>query len=474
MLTQTLAANPALSPENVRSLLAQSMMIDGFDLVLDLHKSKGARLYDSLHDKTMLDFFTFFASAPIGMNHPKLWNDKAFLDKLLYAAIVNPSNSDVYSVEMAEFVDTFRKLAMPKEMKYTFWIAGGTLGIENAIKAAFDWKVKKNFKKGYKTERGHQVLHFKQAFHGRSGYTLSMTNTDPNKTDYFPKFEWPRVSNPKITFPLTEERLVSLEKAEKDSLNEIKKAFKENKDDIAAILIEPIQGEGGDNHFRPEFLKALRLLTLENDAMLIFDEVQTGLGLTGTMWASQQLLSNGKPCTNDSHTCADTNCVAQESKLCMPDMIAFGKKMQVCGFMCSERIDEVADNVFHVPSRINSTWGGSLADMLRSKKFIEIIAEEHLVENAANVGAFLLSKVQLLAEEFKRTVTSPRGRGLMCAFDVPSKEFRTKFLAEARKNGLMIVGCGDNTVRFRPPLSLTIAEAEEGIGVIRNALKHTL
>ncbi|MCS6988990.1 MAG: aspartate aminotransferase family protein [Chloroherpetonaceae bacterium] len=472
-MTSSTLAKRDIAPELVRQVLSKSMIVDGLDVVLDLQKSKGAYLYDSLTKRRYLDFFTFVASAPVGANHPKVWDDKAFLEKLLYAAIVNPSNSDIYSVEMAEFVETFRQIAMPKGMKYTFWIAGGALAVENAIKAAFDWKVKKNFRKGYKTEKGHQVLHFKQAFHGRSGYALSLTNTDPAKTDFFPKFDWPRITNPKITFPLNEQNLAEVERLEAQAIAEIKQAFFERKDDIAAIIIEPIQGEGGDNHFRPEFLKALRLLALENDAMLIFDEVQTGVGLTGTMWAAEQLLNNGKPCAVGEATCKTLNqCVADE--LCLPDMIAFGKKTQVCGFMSTARIDEIPDNVFHVPSRINSTWGGNLVDMLRSKKYLEIIEQEHLLNNAKNIGAFLLSKIQLLAEEFKGFVSNPRGRGLMCAFDLPDKETRNRFVSEATKQGVLMLGCGERSVRFRPPLTLALSEAEEGIALVRNAVKAIL
>ncbi len=472
MTSQTLFKKD-IAPELVHQVLAKSMIVDGLDIVLDIQKSRGAYLYDAVSKRSLLDFFTFVASAPVGANHPAIWNDKAFLDKLLYAAIVNPSNSDIYSVEMAEFVETFRQLAMPKGMKYTFWIAGGALAVENAIKAAFDWKVKKNFKKGYKTEKGHQVIHFRQAFHGRSGYTLSMTNTDPAKTDLFPKFNWPRITNPKITFPLNAENLAAVEQLEAQAIAEIKQAFYENKDDIAAIVIEPIQGEGGDNHFRPEFLKALRLLSLENDAMLIFDEVQTGIGITGTMWAAEQLLNTGNPCAVGDMTCKSLGrCVGEE--LCLPDMIAFGKKTQVCGFMSTTRIDEIEDNVFHVPSRINSTWGGNLVDMLRSKKYLEIIEQEHLLANAKNIGAFLLTKIQLLAEEFKGTVSNPRGRGLMCAFDLPDKATRNKFISEVMKQGVVMLGCGERTVRFRPPLTLTLAEAEAGMALVRNALKAVL
>jgi len=254
-----------------------------------------------------------------------------FLEKLSLVAITKVSNSDMYTPEMAQFVDTFVRVAKPAYMKHLFFIDGGTLGVENALKAAFDWKVQSNFARGYSAETGHQVVHFKQAFHGRSGYTLSLTNTDPNKTNYFPKFSWPRIDNPKILFPLDAANLRSVQRAEDRAVGQIEKAFDEHPDDIAAILIEPIQGEGGDNHFRPEFFQRLRQLADAREAMLIFDEVQTGVGLTGAMWAAE-------------HTGVK------------PDMICFGKKVQVCGFICSTRIDTVPGNVFAVRSRINSTW----------------------------------------------------------------------------------------------------------------------
>jgi L-lysine 6-transaminase len=182
----------------------------------------------------------------------------------------------------------YSRVAIPDYLPHAFFISGGALAVENALKTAFDWKVRKNFAKGYSTERGHQIMHFREAFHGRSGYTLSMTNTaDPRKTQYFPKFDWPRVLNPKVTFPLDEENLAQVKQAEETSINQIKQAIKDNPDDIAAIIIEPIQGEGGDNHFRPEFFAALRTIADENDILLIFDEVQTGVGVTGKMWAYQ-------------------------------------------------------------------------------------------------------------------------------------------------------------------------------------------
>ena len=184
-----------IRPEDVHKILSKYMLVDGFDLVMDLRKSKGCRIYDSRRDRWFLDFFSFFASSPLGCNHPALL-EPDFLKKLAEVAVNKPTNPDVYTVEMAEFVDTFGRLAMPDHFKHLFFIDGGALAVENALKTAFDWKIRKNIAAG-KGEKGEQVIHFQEAFHGRSGYTLSLTNTfDPRKTMYFPKFKWPRILNP--------------------------------------------------------------------------------------------------------------------------------------------------------------------------------------------------------------------------------------------------------------------------------------
>ncbi len=436
--------NARIAPAQVHSTIGRHMLADGYDIVLDLEKSQGRRLHDAKSGRDYLDLFSFFATLPIGFNHPKT-HEAEFLKKLTRAALVNPTNSDIYSTEMAEFVDTFGTLAQPSYLPHAFFIAGGALGVENALKAAMDWKVRRNFKKGYKEEKGHQILHFRDAFHGRSGYTVSMTNTaDPRKYQYFAKFDWPRVDHPALTFPVNAAELERVQKAEAHSLEQIRAAFRERKDDIAAICIEPIQAEGGDHHFRTEFLAALKSLAHENDALLIFDEVQTGIGLTGRMWAHQH---------HDVQ----------------PDLLAFGKKMQVCGCLGGGRMDEEPENVFRTSSRINSTWGGNLVDMVRCAKYLEIIHEEKLVENAATVGAYLLDGLQTLQTERPDVLSNARGRGLMCAIDFADTETRNAVADKAYDLGVIILGCGKRSLRFRPPIDITKAEVDEALTLFAKA-----
>ncbi|NLP06509.1 L-lysine 6-transaminase [Candidatus Fermentibacteria bacterium] len=435
-----------IPPGEVHSTLSKHILADGFDLVLDLRKSSGSRIHDSREGRDFLDLFSFFASAPLGMNHPKLMEPE-FMRHLAEVAVNKPSNSDFYTVEMAQFVETFVETVIPESHPHLFFVDGGALGVENALKAAFDWKVRKNIAAG-RGVTGSRVIHFRHAFHGRTGYTLSLTNTaDPRKYLYFPKFDWPRVSSPAARFPL-EEHLEENVRDEKKALEEIDEAIAVHGHDIACLIVEPIQAEGGDRHFRAEFLGELRDRADRHDFMLIYDEVQSGMGLTGSWWAWQSIG------------------VA-------PDIFAFGKKSQVCGMACSRRIDEVPDNVFHESSRLNSTWGGNLTDMVRSTRYLEIMREEDILSNVRARGDQLMAGLRPLAERHP-LITNLRGRGLMCAMDLPDGATRDRVIGAIYRHGAIILPCGCSSIRFRPPLNITSAEIEEALDIIGRALAEIL
>jgi L-lysine 6-transaminase len=432
-------AQIAVPADQVFPILRQNILVDGFHLVIDLEKSHGPVMVDALEGKEYLDCYSCFSTLPLGYNHPKM-QDPGFQRSLLTAALSNPANSDVYSREYAAFVQTFRKHAAPEEFPYLFFVAGGSVAVENAMKAAFDWKAQRNRARGIQVGAD-KILHFRDAFHGRSGYALSVTNTDPTKTRDFPKFSWPRISNPAIHFPIDE---AAVSAAEEQAAREIEEAFANDPHGIAGILIEPIQAEGGDHHFRSEFLQRLRAYADQYDALLLYDEVQTGFGTTGSMWAFQQLGAT-------------------------PDIVAFGKKSQICGIMSTRRIDEIERNVFHVSSRINSTWGGNLVDMVRCARYLEIIAEDGLIENVVKVGEIFHEGLKSLECDVPM-VTNARGRGFMLAFDLPDGETRERIRLALWSAGLAGLPCGPRTIRFRPPLIFSETNVERALSILRGLL----
>jgi len=443
-MTATLVS--PLSPADVHRTLSRYMLADGYELVFDFEKSHGSWVHDRRANRDYLDFLSFFGSNPIGYNHPKM-KDPDFLRVLARVAQLKPSLPDIYSVEYAQAVETFGRLAIPSYLPRAFFIEGGSLAVENTLKVAFDWKVRRNKAKGIAGEKGTQVVHFREAFHGRSGYTLSLTNTDPIKTDFFPKFRWPRIDNPKLRFPVTSEVETDVKAAEERALDQTRQAFADNPDDIAALIIEPIQAEGGDNHFRPEFLQALERIARQNQCFFIVDEVQTGIGLTGKMWAHEHFGIR-------------------------PDALAFGKKTQVCGCLVGPLVDEEPQNVFRVGSRINSTFGGNLTDLVRCARYLEVIHEDSLVENARVVGQHLLRGLEALQRELGGLMTGARGRGLMIAFDLPTPAQRDAAHKQIVAGGLLLLKCGVRSIRFRPPLNLSAAEADTGLEILRRTLKE--
>ncbi|MCL4257020.1 MAG: L-lysine 6-transaminase [Anaerolineales bacterium] len=443
-----------MKPSDVHAIIAKHLPAGSEPIVVDIEGSHGPYLRDAITGKEYIDFFTYFASAPVSHNHPKM-HESAFIEKMLSVAITKPSSSDFFTTYMAEFVETFAKYVMPSSMQKLFLVGGGALAVENALKVAFDWKVRRNFATISKPPKGRmhridglgsKVIHFREAFHGRSGYTVSMTNThDERKYLYFPKFEWPRVLNPKLRFPVTDEVLAEVKKAEEIAITQIEFALQQFPGDIAALIIEPIQGEGGDNHFRPEFFKELRRLADEHEFLLIMDEVQSGMGITGKMWAVEHMGIE-------------------------PDIIVFGKKSQVCGFIAGDRIDDVEKNVFIEESRINSTWGGDLTDMVRSQRFIEIMHEEKLVEHTAKMGERLIAGLHSVASNSKGFMDNVRGRGMMVAFDTPSSEKRDALLERMKENGVYALSCGPRSVRFRGMLDTPADVIDKALDVLETSL----
>jgi len=429
----------SIAPREVLAALEQHILVDGFKLIFDCEKSHGSYFVDAATGRELIDLYSFYASQPIGFNHPYFERPDVQAD-LLRAAKVKVANADVYTTQLATFVETFARVVGVKPLDRYFFIEGGAVAVENAVKTAMDWKVRKGIAAG-NGERGTEIIHFEHAFHGRTGYTMSLTNTDPKKIAYFAKFPWPRISTPAIDFSLPpDERLADVIVKEKLAEKQVRDVLKQKAVDIAAIIIEPIQGEGGDNHFRPEFMQTLRRIADENDVLLIFDEVQTGMGITGKRWCCEHF---------------DV----------FPDLLAFGKKAQVCGVMAGPRLDEVKDNCFRLPSRISSTWGGNFMDYVRSTHYLRIYEDEKLIEHTRTKGEVFLAELQKLANRHS-IVTAARGRGLMLAFDLPDAARRDAFWKGCYELGLLVVRSGERSIRLRPVLDVKDDIIEESLRIM--------
>jgi L-lysine 6-transaminase len=440
----TTTATAPIAPADVHRLLARHMLADGLDLVFDYDKSHGSWLYDSRHGREYLDFMTFFGSTPIGYNHPKM-KDPDFLRVLARVAQLKPSLADVYTVEYAWFVETFARIAIPSHLHYAFFIEGGALAVENTLKVAFDWKAGATARGAWPARRGQQILHFREAFHGRSGYTLSLTNTDPKKTDLFPKFRWPRVENPKLRFPVTAEVEKDVAAAEQRALEQVKKAFEDNPDDIAAIIIEPIQAEAatttsGRRSCRPwSASRTTRVL------------LHRGRGADGHRPHREDVGARtfrpdpGRPRLRQ-----------EDADLRLPRRPQGGRG-------AAERVQGLLAHQLHLGRRPHRH--GPLRPLPRDRP-----GGPPGRQRARGRGS-PPARPSGVQADLGGIMSNARGRGLMIAFDLPTPELRKKAHETLIANGLLLLTCGPRSIRFRPPLNLTAAEADTALEIVRKSLK---
>lgn len=404
------------------------IQLDHLDVVYDIERSYGNYFYDSKSNRALLDCFSFIASNPIGHNHPGL-NDPDFEKKLLKVAKTKPSNSDILTEEYVSFLETFDRVLNPgKWFKRYFFVSGGTLAVDNALKTAFDWKHRTVARTTGKILQPNdmRVVYLTKAFHGRSGYPLTIMG-NKQKSYLFPKFEnW-------IEYDPTS--AVTLEGV----------LYGQDISNVAAIVVEPYQGEGGDRLFPESFHERLREFADRYQIVLIYDEVQTGVGMSGKTWAF-------------------------EHYGIVPDILCFGKKAQVCGIAVTDKILSCGGNVFEEKSRINSTFGGDLTDMVRCQRYLEVIESESLVENAKVVGEEILKNLLCLKLQFMGLVSNPRGLGLLTAFDLPTKELRNQFIQLCLKNGALVLGSGEQSIRFRPSLTFTVQDVKSLTSILSMSL----
>jgi L-lysine 6-transaminase len=400
--------------QDVARFLAQAEA-DYYEVV-DTDQSSGSHMV-TIDGKKIIDFYSYFASGAIGHNHPVFgtvdWNK---------TGPHKPAHSDVLTRQYKECIAALAKVAPEGLTCISHINATGARAVESAIKACFHhrpWATK--------------VLSAKGAFHGRTLATLSATHSKLEQKFGFPSFRWPT-----FKFPVFKENdeAGNMQRVEK-SLKQIEKVLKKGR--LACVIAEPIQGEGGDRHAPVAFWKGLRELTYKYNVPLVLDEVQTGFGMTGKMWAHEYFGI-------------------------APDIVVFSKKSHVSGYFCVPSL-HVAES-----GRINSTTGGDLNDMVRTILIIETILKENLLENVKKMGAYLKGKLLGLQENFSTYVSNVRGEGLMLAFDLPTPEARDMLHSKLLENGLLALKSGTRSIRFRPYLDVKQETIDQAMQITEKTL----
>ena len=417
----------------VQRLARFGYLVDSYPVMWDLTRSKGSWLWNASEGCSYLDFHCGYGSNPLGHNHDGLIEAMTRSPMGVSAFWNKPACGDFYTEELLEFVETFQTEMIPRKMQTAplFFIDGGAAANDNAIKVAQDYKVQRTG-----NPKATKIAGLTDAFHGRSPGSLSLTNTDPHKTKLFAKFEgWPRI-------PTTD----GTPEADEALLAHLSQAFEEGNDEIAGVMVEPIQCEGGDNHLTARVLQGIQALCRQHDALFMLDEVQTGFWTTGARWCFQHF---------------DLT----------PDVVTFGKKSQQCGIWGGPKVAAFKDGCMHQSGRISSTWSGNLVDMIRSTHIMRIIKDDGLAGNAIVRGKQFVDVMQIFGEKYPQHISNVRGRGLIIAFDATDTKKRNLILQKLYSEEKFIgLACGDRTVRFRPNVNVYGYDMDIALGRIENVL----
>ncbi|EER34710.1 4-aminobutyrate aminotransferase [Candida tropicalis MYA-3404] len=409
----------------------------GIYFVADYEKSQGNYIAD-VDGNVYLDVYAQIASIPLGYNNPALI-ETAKSDKMIRAIVDRPATGNFPGADINEIIGEILKVAPKGQDKVWSGLSGADAN-ELAFKAAFFWYQAK--KRGYNTQFSQEeldsvmkneapgspdlaILSFERGFHGRLFASGSTTCSKPIHKLDMPSFKWPKAEFPSYKYPLdkyTEEN----KKEDERCLKIVDDIIANNKIPVAAVLIEPIQSEGGDNHASAEFFQGLRDITLKHGSLLIVDEVQTGVGATGIMWAHERF--NLQP---------------------PPDLVTFSKKFQSAGYFFHD--PEIIPNFAY---RQFNTWCGDPARMILAGAIGQEVVKHDLVKRTAEVGDYLYSKLEKLAEKYPSYIRDLRGknRGTFIAWSLENSEARNKFLSDMKTVGVNIGGCADDSVRLRPTL----------------------
>lgn len=427
---------PGPNNQKAAAELLEVFDIRSLNMLADYEKCIGNYIAD-LDGNMLLDVYAQIASIPVGYSNAHLY--KAATSPEMARALINrPALGNFPSADWSHLLKTGILRVAPKGLNQVFTALSGSDANETAYKAAFMY-YRQHQRGGAEAEFTEEemnsamnnqspgspqlsIMSFKSAFHGRLFGSLSTTRSKPIHKLDIPAFDWPQAPFPSLKYPL-EEHAAENAKEEQRCLDEAERLIKEYHNSVAAVVVEPIQSEGGDNHASPAFFQGLREITKRHGVLLIVDEVQTGVGATGRFWAHD-------------HWNLETP----------PDIVTFSKKAQTAGYYYGN--PALRPNK---PYRQFNTWMGDPARALLFRAIIEEVERLNLVENTASTGNYLYANLERLAKQYPEHFQNLRGKGqgTFIAWDSPKRD---EILVKAKSVGVNIGGSGLNAVRLRPML----------------------
>lgn len=429
---------------------------DAVVLYCNFDKSRGNYLVDA-DGNVLLDLFQQISSLPVGYNHPTL--KKACTDGRMITSIINrPSLFTFPPVEYPSMIESTLLPIAPWGLHNVITMACGSCSNENAFKAVFmSYQRRKRAGNEFLLSEENvkscmenkapgcpeiSILSFRGGFHGRTIACLSATHSKAIHKLDVPAFDWPVTDFPELRYPLKEFRRENAAE-ERRCLALAEEVIHSSRDirPVVGMIIEPIQSEGGDRHASDDFFRKLRAIAKKNDVAFICDEVQTGMCSSGRFWA------------HDYWGLDDP-----------PEIVTFAKRMMTGGFYFKE------DLAWDEPYRINNTWMGDPTRFILLQSVLNIVKEKNLLPISRNAGSYLLSGLHELEEKFPGVLRNSRGRGVLCATDLPSPTARDDLKNRLLHRGLIVGSCGDHSIRFRPSLLLTEVHAGVALDIINDSI----
>lgn len=447
-------AVPGPKSKEVIAAMNSISNIQSYTFAVDYEKSFGNYVVDA-DGNQMLDCYGNIGSLPLGYNHPAM--AKAVVSPRWQSAQLHrPALGLLPPHDWPQLVQKTLLSVAPRGLKQVQTMMCGSCSNENAYKAATIryQRVHRGGRKHTEQELASalvnqppgcpdlSILSFEGGFHGRTLGCLATTHSKAIHKIDVPSLPWPIAPFPRMRYPL-EQHTRENEQEVRRCLEAVDTLITQARSTrpVAGLVVEPVQGEGGDRRAPPEFFRGLRAITRKHNVAFIVDEVQSGVLSSGSFWAHEQWGLDDPP-----------------------DMVTFAKKMQIAGYYYS---DEYAPESSF---QIFNTWMGDPLRLLQLEVVLDVIRAERLDEVVAAASAVLLPGLQSLASKYPKLINSVRGSGTLCAFDAASPAARDKLVSTVRNAGLHLMGCGDRSLRFRPNLIYGPAHAEETLAVLDHVL----